>query len=260
MKIVPTESVRLYEAVPVDHDSEPALPEVVKHPFLVLPRSDDEYLLIEGTEEFHRLSSLGVESVPIQLADPSELRIEHLRVGFEGFDESHLQSLTARHSDEINVLTASKEIGPGYWRAAIHFTRGETVVLQLRHSDSIGCPRSLSRLLGLAERVGGYRLLGQEETITSTPIRVNEVTARLSLPKLDLKRLQGAADSLNLFPPNIISIACTQRVLNVDFPVSVLKSDRPDSDKQDFLRDLITLRERTRRTRMLEGRVYLMNP
>jgi len=62
-----------------------------------------------------------------------------------------------------------------------------------------------------------------------------------------------------LFPPGIITVQANARVLDVDFPVSVLKSHIPPAEKEAFLRDLLTLRRRACRTTFYEGRILLLN-
>ena len=93
----------------------------------------------------------------------------------------------------------------------------------------------------------------------NTPLKAVSPSAWLTLPEFSLDDLASAAASERFFPPNIIRAITSQRVFNIDFPLSVLGSDMPLEEKESFMRDLVLFREQSCRTAFFEGRVYILN-
>ena len=90
-------------------------------------------------------------------------------------------------------------------------------------------------------------------------MKVTKATAYLTPPSFALEDLTAAATSDRLFPPNVFRPLTGYKVINVDFPLSVLRSDIPRDDKESFLRELIRFRAQSRKTAFVEGRVYILN-
>jgi hypothetical protein len=66
-------------------------------------------------------------------------------------------------------------------------------------------------------------------------------------------------ESDNLFPPNIIEAKSDCRILNIDFPMSVLLSNAPTDEKELFFKELVNLRLQSRKFSYHEGQVYIFN-
>jgi len=90
-------------------------------------------------------------------------------------------------------------------------------------------------------------------------MRAFRFKAAVTVPVFSFEEIKMAVESDSFFPPNIFKIETTVRMLYVDFPVSALMADIATNEKEEFLRELILLREQTEKTSFFQGRIYLFN-
>lgn len=252
------------EILPFEWGSPPdELAEVtlIRHPFLVtgLP-NDDGYLLLDRTEEFRILVAAGVSQLPVQVCSDSEIELRIPRIGLSGFTPDDLHRLVVKHPDQIVI---GDELDPHleqqFWRTTFTFDQQSVMTVWLRHSSQAGCPYPLEYIFRAVEKVGRYQQIIGHQVDSGNVTRTASFTATLELPCFGLARLKKAAQSDRLFPPRIVKAIPSYRVLHIDFPVSVLMSDIPLSEKETFLRELIGLREQSQKTAFYQGRIYLLN-
>ena len=257
-QLYPFESVRLLEnRMTVDLDELSFL----RHPFLVTALGGDDYLLLEQTEYFCALTDAGLAHVPVQVCPTESLTTLSTRIGLTNFDQADLFRVSARHPEQIRVQNSAQNNNPtdGGLRLGFEFPEQGKFDVLLRHTSRAGCPASLETLFRAIITCGHWapsvEASGNDDTVT----RLTEYSAIVTVPAFGMDDLKTAAKAERLFPPGIAGVESTWRALNIDFPMSVLTSPIPIEEKQRFLRELILLRRRTRRTSSYHGRIYLLN-
>lgn len=232
---------------------------VVKHPFLAVVVEENSYLLLEETASFEALKAQGVGHLPLQVCPSDQIRLVSDRLNLTGFDFDDLARLVAQHPDQMSIEPVGTPPPEGSVAAEIEFPNRGPLTLLLRYSTRLGCPVPLEYLFRAILRKG--RFLPDIDLVSraGTPLKVAMPSARLSIPRFSLDDLINAASAERYFPPGVIRASAARRVLNIDFPLSVLTSDRSTAEIESFLHDLVFYREQSCKTAFFEGQLYLLN-
>lgn len=256
VRIVPISQIGAFEW---GENASAAEQQVVRHPFLAIEIEDDSFLLLEETAAYESLKLAGVAHLPIQVCPSAQVRLAVGKLSLIGFSCDDLSRLVAQHPEQMAVDSVGSRTPEGCVSAGLDFPDREPAVLHLRHSTRLGCPVPMEYLFRCILSKGGFlpemELAGNSET----PLKMIVPSARLSLPEFSLDDLISASVSERFFPPGVIRASVSKRVLNIDFPLTVLQSDRSTAEIESFLRDLIFYREQTCRTSFFEGQVYILN-
>ncbi|MEW6049937.1 MAG: hypothetical protein AB1644_02600 [Candidatus Zixiibacteriota bacterium] len=232
---------------------------LVRHPLLVMDREDGSYLLLDDVQQYHAFIAAGLHHIPVQVCPRRTLRIDVRKVGLVNFHLGDLNRLTSRHPDQI-IPGIRQDVAPADFVAIeIAFRYREPLTLFLRHSTKLGCPAPLTLLFESILQVGRYMPVVTRHHWRDAVCRAVPHSGTLSLPPFALADMEAAATTERLFPPNIIKAGTNVRVLNIDFPITVLRDDIPPSEKESFLRELIVVREQSYRTSFFEGSIYILN-
>jgi hypothetical protein len=257
-QLYPFESVRLLEnRMTVDLDELSFL----RHPFLVTSLGGDDYLLLEQTEYFCALVDAGLAHVPVQVCPTESLATLATRVGLMNFNQADLFRVSARYPEQIRIQTSEQEdkAANGGLKLGFEFPDQGSYDVFLRDTSRAGCPASLETLFRSIKTCGLWspvvEITGDDQAVT----RLTEYSAIVTIPAFGLDALKTAASAERLFLPGLAVVESIWRALNIDFPMTVLTSPIPIEEKQRFLRELILLRRRTRRTSSYQGRIYLLN-
>jgi hypothetical protein len=257
-QIYPFESVRLLEnRMTVDLDEISFL----RHPFLVTATDSGDYLLLEQTEYFCALTDAGLAHVPVQVCPKESLKTLSSRIGLTNFYHADLFRVSARHPEQIRVQNTTQQDCSTDSTLVLGFEFPEhgKFDVHLRHTSHAGCPDSLETLFRSIMTNGHWAPVVEISDDDETVTRLTEYSAIITIPSFSLDDLKTAASAERLFPPVIACVESTWRALNIDFPMSVLTSPISIEEKQHFLRELILLRRRSRRTLSYSGRIYLLN-
>ena len=231
---------------------------VVRNPYPVI-RRDDRFLLLDDTRALEWLRQKGVLHVPVQLCRPEQTRLLTRRLALTGFTAADMQRLAGAYPEQIRLCNEQESYPPEFLQASIQFAQGEPQTLLLRHSTRTGCPTPLDYLFRAVLDHGRYAPMLEPTSIPETPFKVIVPDAWLTLPSFTLEDLWSAAQSGRLFPTEIVEVRMSGRVVNIDFPMSVLEADLPIEEKEAFLKDLILYRRQSCRTACIEGPVYMLN-
>ncbi|HKK20711.1 MAG TPA: hypothetical protein VJ983_04495 [candidate division Zixibacteria bacterium] len=244
---------------PSDSQSDETL---IRHPFLVASLEEGEgYLLLDRAEEFRALVASGVPQLPIQLCADSDIELHIPRLGVTGFTEEDLNRLAMKHPDQIQIgdSEASAHHDQQFWQTVFAFGDSAPVNVWLRHSTQAGCPYPLEFIFRSIEQKGRYQPITGRLSDSGGVTRTTSYSATIELPSFGLTQLKRVALSDRLFPPRVVKAVPSYRVLHIDFPIAVLKSEISLSEKEAFLRELIGLREQSLKTEFYQGRIYLLN-
>jgi hypothetical protein len=233
-------------------------PRYVRHPFPVLDLRNGNYLLLDNVDRFASLSSASLNHLPVQLCPRKSIRVFGERLGLIDFDYDALYRIVARHPDQI-LLDTPRDSAQGYIAAQLEFRDQAPTPIYFRDSSRSGCATSLDMFFRGVLQHGDYLPVIEWGEHAEALFKSASFSAFLTLPAFTLDHLETAATSDRLFPPGVISVQTDSRVFYIDFPQSVLRSDLPTREKEAFLRDLLLLREQSRRTTHYHGQIYILN-
>jgi hypothetical protein len=246
----PSEQARLFEDESL----------LIRHPFPVLHLEDGTYLLLHDSERFRSLSESGIEHIPAQLCNRKSIRLSSPRLALTKFTFGDLQQFVEEHRNLVSLEDPGRDaIRSEYLHLMFEFPRHPSVVVHCQTDNQVGCPESVDQLLRQILNRGSYLPDWGMGHYADTVLRSQTVSGFLTLPTFDLASLERAALSDHLFPPHTIDVQTDRRVFNIDFPISVLKADIPIEEKEQFLRDMVMIREQSCRTTFFEGQVYILN-
>jgi hypothetical protein len=254
--VLPFDWPETTEGVGADDDDSHRL---IRDPFPVIRIQNGDQLLLENAGLFRALISSGIGQVPVQIYPAEAVKIVADTVALVGFGYADLVRLAARYPDQFIVREYPDDPPVGFVPARFDLPGSDRIFLHLRHSSRTGCPHSLDYLFRAITSKGSYLPVVEYGDSSEPIVKVAKATAYLTPPAFSLEDLTAAAVSDRLFPPNVFRPLAGYKVINVDFPLSVLRSDMPPGDKESFLRELIRFRAQSRKTAFVEGRVYILN-
>jgi hypothetical protein len=263
LRIVPTSAISTFEQVP---DGGHGLVDpfgldrgIVRHPFQVFPRPGSDHLLLTQADIFRALVKSGVQHVPVQECRPEEVTFSTSELGLSGFGRTELDKLLARNPEALRLADKGRAKVNGYLRLQFRFRDGGKVLVAVRNPVAHGCPLGLDLLFRSFAACGGYTQMPSVSSDSSGLVRVACYESTVSLPDIGLSDACAAADSDRLYPHLITRVSTVARILNIDVPISVLNSEAPLAQKEEFLREMVAMRIQARRTEYFQGPVYLLN-
>jgi hypothetical protein len=233
----------------------------VHHPFPVTQLPDGGYLLLAESGYFRAMQEAGLGQFPVQVCHPDSLRIQSESFGLDVFAFEDLVRLAAKHPDRIMIREDRQERPEplGFRKAEFKFSPSRKVQVYLRDSSKTGCPTSLKNLFRAIAQGGRYLSLVDHFADSDSLTRMAVLTATVDLPTFTLHDIIAAASSDRTFPPGLIRVKTNRRILDIDYPMSVLVSDISASEKEAFFRDMMVLRQQSRKTVVYDGQVVLLN-
>lgn len=261
--IIPTDQIVPFEWSTEDNSEVQPVAQtgaVVNHPFMVAPLESGEYLLLNQSDLFYQLQSYGLNYLPVQISQVDKLAITAEPLNVSGLTLPRVESLVQKNAEQMALGDpGSRAPFPESISLELAFNDAADRLLHIRNSTRLGCPAPLARLFEEICREGRYVPEIDCTGLEGTPFRASQPDFVLTLPEFTGRDLVTAAQSDRPFPPNCLRVSDGLRILNLDFPINILKTDLPLSELQMFLRDLLAYREQARRTSYIEGRVYILN-
>jgi hypothetical protein len=232
----------------------------IRHPFPVLGLGDDSYLLLQDSERFRTLVGAGIEQVPVQICTRKSLRVVSPRLALSKFTYGDLQQFVEEHHSLATLADPGHSaLKSEYLHLVFEFPRNPSVIAHFLTDNQIGCPQSIELFFKCILRRGSYLPDWGSGQYSDAVLRSQTISGFLTMPMFDLPTLERAAFSEQLFPPNVINVQTDRRVFNIDFPLSVLRADISIEEKEQFLKDMVMIREQSCRTTFFEGQVYILN-
>jgi hypothetical protein len=261
IRIVPLESVFPFEWTRTDDSagSDVEEPRLFRHPLLVTSLADKSYLLLDNTAEFAAAAEMNLPCLPVQFCREEKVQVSAQSLGLVNFYREDLTRQVARHPELFTVTNSRDDGPPNSIALGFSFTGNENVWAHLRYSSQRGCPTALDNLFRAIISRGTYIPLVERKLPDDAVFRTASLSGTVTMPVFSLDQLRTAAAADMLLPPDIVGVNTSLRILNIDFPLSVLRSNASLQDKESFLRDLILFREQSRRTTLVAGQVYLLN-
>ncbi|HUV31181.1 MAG TPA: hypothetical protein VMY05_08855 [Acidobacteriota bacterium] len=233
--------------------------DVIRHPFPVMHLEQDRYLLLDGSEMFRQMVDMGIQHLPVQICDCEHLRVLDEPLGLVGFGLEDLTEIVAGFPDQMAVCDDGSSPPVGTLELQFSFEKAGSKRVFLRQTNCTGCPEALQHVFHAIERKGRYMPVRCETLWTGVVYKAAPLTGTVTLPSFSLDDVATAVASGRLYPPHVLRVQPASRVLSIDFPLSVLRSNTSIEEKGLFLRDLIAYRESSHRITYFTGHVYLLN-
>lgn len=262
MQIIAADRLRSYERESGTGGRENIPVSLIHHPFLVTELGGDEFMLLEKPVEFRACVEAGLEHLPVQICSPREMSVVSRRLGLVRFDCDDLIRLCSRYPEQLILNHNGNQPDrppPGFLTARFEFEGTGPITVYLRNSSQIGCPAALENLFEAIIEKGRYLPVLDRRRRSDVIAGAISPSGYVQAPSFSLADLKMAVTADRLFPVGLLDIRVNRRVLNIDYPMSVLRSEISIDEKNLFLRDLITLREQNRCTSFYRGQVFLLN-
>lgn len=240
----------------IDHDEA----RLIRHPFPVLDLEDGSFLLLQDADSFRSYQMLDLTHLPVQVCTRKSLRVTSPRLALINFTYGDLQAFAEENRgliclDEPDSSTSHND----YLHLHFEFPRHRSLIVHMRSDHASGCPAGISALFQQILRKGTYMPDGGSGSFADAVLRSQTFSGHLTLPSFGLIDLERAAFTEQYFPPYVIMVQTDRRVFNIDFPLSVLRAEIPVEEKEQFLKDMVLIREQSCRTTFFEGQVYILN-
>jgi hypothetical protein len=232
---------------------------LLKHPFMVSHLSGDDYLLLGQTALFDSMLAAGIKHFPVQVCPDEDLRLIPQKLSLINFTPDDLWQYAMKFPRQVVIYDREVSYLPGHLSLIFSFQNSAPLRVYFRNTNRHGCPLPLEAVFRAILTRGCYVPYLDYIHSTNTILKSRCPDNVLTLPAFDLTDLKKAAASERLFPPDVVRVFSSRRVVNVDFPLTVLDSEIPAEEKESFLRELIAFREQANRTVFLEGTVYILN-
>jgi hypothetical protein len=229
----------------------------LKNPILVYP-IDDKYLMLDDVSILKALVSLEVSHIPVQLAEAEMLSVHPWQRVVEKWNRGDLLEFVRKYPKQIRLdksakgdLTASQ--------AEIRF-QDKTVQRVTFPSRSYlirvdMCARFFNNLLRNHKTYRAKLNYHDPDSFDGFA----GASAVVFPPAFSLAELAGIAKRDICLPQGMVRIDQPNRVLGIDYALSILADNAPARDKELFLRQLLRMRMSSDRVAYYNGGIFMFN-
>jgi hypothetical protein len=261
LKIIPADRVISFESYSEDRAAKLALDieqdGKLKNPLLVYPLKKN-YLLLDDASILAALKTLGVVHVPIQLAGADILSVHPWQRIVEEWRPEDLLNFCSKFPRQIRI-----EKGPTDQLAAnqVEVRFRDDTVFRLRF-------RSRSYLIRVDmcakffDYLSRYRKSYRAKLNYDDSAIFNEFSGASAVvfpPSFSLAELAGIALRNIHLPQGLVRIDQPNRVLGIDYSLSILSQSAPADEKELFLRQLLMMRMSSDRVAYYDGGIFMFN-
>lgn len=229
----------------------------LRNPLLAYPL-DGKYLILDDATILMVLRHHGAIHVPVQLADVEEITVRPWQRVVEKLTPDDILGLCRNFPRQIRVeKNMSGGINPN--QIEIRFREGDRIRLTFPSKSYLVRADLCSRFFDyLALNHKSYRAkldYKNPNTLKGFPGAV----AAVFPPAFALPELAGLATREIYLPQGIARIDQPNRLLGIDYPVSILGENVPPREKELFLRQLLAMRLSSDRVAYYNGGVFMFN-
>jgi len=261
LKIIPVDKVIAFESYS-DERAAKISDEIertgkLKNPLLVHPL-DDKYLILDDSSILGAIKTLELTHLPAQIAQPATLSIHAWQLIVEGWEKDDLAAFCRRFPRQVRAAESSSgmlEAG----QAEVRFSNRSIFRLAFLSRSCLVRADMCAKLSGVLARAKScYRIkLNYND---GPPFReFPGASAAVFPPIFSLADLGRIALRGRLLPRGLVRIDQPDRVLGIDYAVSILRESVPVEEKESFLHQLLLWRMATDRIAYYNGSVYMFN-
>jgi len=266
LSIVPIEDI-----IPVEKNH-PARTDMIKrellstnhlvNPLLVTPTKNDGFILLQGINSYHAVKSIGLKDVVVQIINPQPEAAEfmawsHLvrNLKSEYFlqiaDDLQMRYEVYENVPDVSEYRDSKQI-------TCIFLNGVSYRIESGKKDLIGQTKIINRFIEAYQANCSHLRLYPDNLFLRAVELFEEDSLLIILPRYTRDEVLALVDENLLLPPDYLNINLDNRVVGLDYPVSVLSSNVDIEEKRSFLNDLIRMRLLSNRSMVFGGKVFYM--
>ncbi len=261
LKIIPSAQVISFE-LPSDERAVKIAQDInrdgkLKNPLLVYPL-DDKYLILDDVSIIMALESLDVVHIPVQLADMNVLSVRPWQRVVDKCSRDNLLEFCERFPKQIRIeISSDGDLAAN--QAEFRFPDKSRQRLTLTSKSYMIRSDICAMLLNhISCHHTNYRV--KLDYHDSDVLRgFSKASVAVFPPYFSLPELAGLALHDVCLPRGIVRVNHPNRVLGVDYSLSVLREKVPASEKELFLRQMLQMRISSDRVNYYDGGVFMFN-
>jgi hypothetical protein len=232
------------------------------NPLLVTQLDNGSFLLLQGINSYQALKSLGINDTVIQIIGPESDTTQYM-------SWSHLvRNLKSEYflqiADELKMrydvsegLTYVIEGGNRKQITCVFF-KGISYKFEAGTDGLIEQAKIINRFIESYQANSSHlRLYPDNLVLRAVELFENE-NVLINLPRYSRNEIIRLADAKVQFPLDYINLNLENRVVGLDYPINVLRSNVEIEEKRSFLNDLIRMRLLSNRSMVFGGKVFYM--
>jgi hypothetical protein len=238
-------------ALEIQHDGK------LKNPLLVSPL-DDKFLLLDDSSIVLALESLEVTHVPVQLANPKTISVYPWQRVVDGVTKDDVLLFCAVFPRQLRVHENPKGT-PGRHQAEIKFADDARLRISLlSRSPLVRADVCAKFYAGFNRAHKTFRV--KLDYADPHPLhKFPGASAAIFPPLFSLEDLAAIAQHDIRLPRGVVRIDQPERLLGIDYALSVLKENASSEEKEAFLVQLLQLRMSSDRIAYYNGSVFMFN-
>jgi hypothetical protein len=261
LKIIPSEKIITFES-PSDERATKMAIDIsrygkLKNPLLVYPIGD-KYLLLDDISILRALIFLGVSHIPVQIADDENLSVHPWQRVVESWNREDLLEFCSRFPKQIRLEKSSTGILTAN-QAEARFRDGSVQRLSFSSSSYLVRVDICSRFFD--DLIRNHKCFRAKLDYTDSNVFAgfSSAAAVVFPPAFSLVELAGVAIRQIRLPQGMVRIGQPNRVLGIDYSLSILTDEVPAMEKELFLRQLLLMRMSSDRVAYYNGGVFMFN-
>jgi hypothetical protein len=229
----------------------------LRNPLLVYPL-DGQYLMLDDSSILEALRQLGAIHIPVQLAETTTLSVHPWQRVVEKWMPAEMMEFCVHFPRQIRVEKAS-EGGLRPSQIEVRFRDGSRQRLTFVSRSYLVRVDICARFFHhLTTRHKSYRVkLDYHEPDVLGGFA--EASAAIFPPAFSLSELSDIGIRHIKLPQGIVRIDQPNRVLGIDYLLSILAEDVPAGEKESFLKQLLIMRMSSDRVAYYNGGVFMFN-
>jgi len=229
----------------------------LKNPLLVY-QIEDKYLMLDDVSILNVLKSLGIMHVPVQLGETDLISVRPWQRVVENWHRDDLYEFCDKFPRQVKVEKTPKGV-PSPNQVEVRFRDDAAKRL------TFGSRSYLTRVDICAKFFRyiacGHRSYRAKVDFADPDIFHDFGTASAAIfpPSFSLSELAGMASRGICLPQGIVRIDQPNRVLGIDYSLSILGEKAPAREKELFLKQLLLMRISSDRVTYYDGGVFMFN-
>jgi len=268
LKILPLGSLILHE----DHDMQRTLPLVEKlrrvgilrNPPIVMPLADgtDRYMVLDGANRVTSLTEMEFPHIVAQVvkADDPHVNLQTWNHVVWGMNTKTLMGRIRKVKglEVIKVNTFRSLDAPKYVPVQIRMPDGKLYLLAETPSELAIHINTLHQIVN-AYKTGASLDRTSQTLIDSFKSIYPDLTALIIFPNFKVKTILKLAAQKIVLPTGITRFTVSPRALHLNYPLHELSSGKPIEYKEDYLRQWIEERVKTKGVRLYAEQTFLFD-
>ncbi|MCK5124980.1 MAG: hypothetical protein KAR42_01885 [candidate division Zixibacteria bacterium] len=229
----------------------------LRNPLLVYPLFD-KYLLLDDACILQALEALGINHIPVQVADEDTFSVHPWQRVVENWHKEDLLQFCRKFPRQLIVIEDFTEPLKSDM-VEIRFKEDNPVRISFKSNAIMTRVDLFNKLCGEVMR-GNQSFRANLSLYDTEPFeQFEKATAVIYPPVFTIDELAHIGVNDMPMVQGIVRIDQPGRVLGVDYSLSILKEEAAPEEKESFFRQLIKMRISSDRTAYYYGNVFMFN-